>query len=151
MLLKGYRKFVLKTQIRCWVLQITILENNHKISCVSLNFLFCGVSFSREHKPLFIPIGLYFMKRHIWRVSYFFIKQLTKIETSSTFFNSNKKILENSRKFRFSNFLRIFTYKISEFEFSLYETIFSKLKHHYYNLFIYIPLYTIDWTCLGIL
>ena len=37
-----------------------------------------------------------------------------------------------------------FAYKISELEFSLYklyETIFSKLKYHYYNLFMYIHLY----------
>ena len=44
------------------------------------------------------------MKRHVWKVSYFFIKWLTKIETSSTFLNSHQKILENFRKFRFSNF-----------------------------------------------
>ena len=40
--LKGYRKFVFKIQPRCWVLQITILVNDHGISCascVSLQFL----------------------------------------------------------------------------------------------------------------
>ena len=91
------------------------------------NFWFCGVIFSREPKPLFIPIGLCFMKRHIWRVNYFlsehkpvswkgtygelvifFILRSSKIETSSTFLNSHQKILqkilENSRKFRFSYF-----------------------------------------------
>ena len=38
-----------------------------------------------------------------------------------------------------------FTSKIPELEFSLYklyETIFSKLEYHYYNLFMYIPIYT---------
>ena len=36
------------------------------------NLLFCGVSyFSSEHKPLFIPIGLYFIKKHVWRVKMF--------------------------------------------------------------------------------
>ena len=44
----------------------------------------------------------------------------------------------NRWKSLFSNF----TQKISELEFSLYETIFSKLKHHYYNLTMYIPIYT---------
>ena len=39
---------------------------------------------------------LCFMKRHVWRVSYFFIKCLTKIKTSSIFLNSHQKILENS-------------------------------------------------------
>ena len=73
------------------------------------NLLFCGVSyFSSEYKPLFMKRHVCFMKRHIWRVSYFFIKWLTKIETSSTLMNSHQKImqkiLENSKKFRFSNF-----------------------------------------------
>ena len=72
LLLKGYYKFVYRIQPRCWVLQIAILENDHRISCVSLKLSFCGVSFSRKYKFLFIPIGLCFMKRHIWRVSYFF-------------------------------------------------------------------------------
>ena len=45
-----------------------------------------------------------FMKRHVWIVSYLFIKWLIKIETSSTFLNSYQKILENTKKFRFSNF-----------------------------------------------
>ena len=38
-----------------------------------------------------------------------------------------------------------FTLKISELESSLYETIFSKFKYHYYNLFKYIPIYTIGY------
>ena len=38
-----------------------------------------------------------------------------------------------------------FTLKILELEFSLYETIFSKFKYHYYNLFKYIPIYTIGY------
>ena len=95
-------------------------------------FCLCELSFSREHKLLFIPIGLCFMKRHVWRisyffikrltkietlicfmkrhvwrVSYFFIKRLTKIETFSIFLNSYQKILENSknsRKFQKLNF-----------------------------------------------
>ena len=85
-----------------------------------------------------IETSLCFMKKHVWRVSYFFIKQLTKIETSSIFLNSHQKILENSRKFKF----QIFTQKITKLEFSLYKTIFSKLNHHYYNLSLYIPIYT---------
>ena len=36
LLLKGYRKFVSSIQPRCWVLQIAILENDHRISYVSL-------------------------------------------------------------------------------------------------------------------
>ena len=35
LLLKGYRKFVPKIQPWCWVTQIAILENDHRISCVS--------------------------------------------------------------------------------------------------------------------
>ena len=57
LLLKGYRKFVLRIQPKCWVLQIAILENDY--------------SNSSEHKPLFIPIGLYFIKRHVWKVKIF--------------------------------------------------------------------------------
>ena len=72
LLLKGYCKFVSRIQSRCWVLQIAILENDYRISCVSLKLPFCGVSFSSKYKFLFILIGLCFMKRHIWRVSYFF-------------------------------------------------------------------------------
>ena len=87
------------------------------------NLLFCEVSyFSSEHKLLFMKRHVCFMKRHVWRVSYFFIKRLTKIETSSTFLKSGQKILE--------------------LEFSFYETIFSKFKHHYYNISFYIPIYT---------
>ena len=76
------------------------------------------------------------MKRHVWRVSYFFIIWLSKIETFSTFMNSHQKIFENS-------YFRIFTQKIPKLEFSLYKTIFSKLKHHYYNISLYISIYTI--------
>ena len=46
--------------------------------------------------------------------------------------------VSTDRKFLFSNF----TQKIPELEFSLYKTIFSKLKHHYYNLTMCIPIYT---------
>ena len=113
LLLKDYHKFVSKIQPRCWVLQITILENDHRISCVSLQLsseqkpLFILIElyfmkrhiwrvsyFSSEHKPVFMKKHVCFMKRHVWRVSYFFfIKQLTKIEISSTFLNNHQKIL----------------------------------------------------------
>ena len=96
--------------------------------------------FLSEHKPLFIPIGLCFMKRYVWRVSYFFIKRLTKIETSSTFLNNHQKILQ---KILENSDFRSFTQKIPELELSLYETIFSKLNYHYYNLSLYIPIYTV--------
>ena len=82
--------------------------------------------FSSEHKLLFMKRHVCFMKMRVWRVSYFFIKWLTKIEISSTLLNSRQKILQ----------------KIPELEFSFYETIFSKLKHHYYNISFYIPIYT---------
>ena len=36
LLLKCYCKFVPKIQPRCWILQIVILENDHKIYCISL-------------------------------------------------------------------------------------------------------------------
>ena len=55
LLLKGYRKFVSRIQPRCWVLQIAILENDHRISCVSLQV-------SSEQKPLFIKKYVCFMK-----------------------------------------------------------------------------------------
>ena len=78
------------------------------------NLLFCGVSyFLSEHKSLFIPIGLYFIKRHVWRVNYFFIKRLIKIETSSTFLNNHQKILIfefSLRKFQNLNFYFIKQY-----------------------------------------
>ena len=48
-----------------------------------------------------IETSLCFMKRHVWKVSYFFIKRLTKIETSSIFLNSHQKILKNL-DFKFS-------------------------------------------------
>ena len=35
-----------------------------------------------------------------------------------------------------------FTWKIPDFEFLFYETIFFKLKYHYYNISMYIPIYT---------
>ena len=64
--------------------------------------------FSSEYKPLFIPIRLcfmkrhvYFMKRHIWRVSYFFHKMVNK---DWNLFNISEPLLENSKKLRFSNF-----------------------------------------------
>ena len=95
--------------------------------------------FSSEHKPLFMKRHACFLKRHIWRVSYFFIKRLIKIETFSTFLNSHQKILQ--KILENSNFW-IFTKKNLELEFSLYKTIFSKPKYHYYKLFLYIPIYT---------
>ena len=81
--------------------------------------------FSSEHKPLFIPIGLCFMKRHLWRVSYFssehkllFMKRHVwrvsyfffhkTVNNDWNLFNLSEQSLENSaensRKFRFSNF-----------------------------------------------
>ena len=37
------------------------------------NFLYFSLTyyFSSEHKPLFMPIRLYFIKRHVWRVKMF--------------------------------------------------------------------------------
>ena len=40
--LKDYRKFVPKIQPRCWVLHIAILENDQRISCVSLKHTISG-------------------------------------------------------------------------------------------------------------
>ena len=123
------------------VRRVSYFSSEHKFLSIFIGLCFMKrhiwrVSyFSSEHKPLFMKMHICFMKMHIWKVSYFFIKNLTKIETSSTFLNSHQKIPENS------NF-RIFTWKIPELEFSLYKTIFSKLKHHYYNLSLYIPIYT---------
>ena len=62
--------------------------------------------FSGEHKLLFIPIGLCFMKRHVWRFSYFFFHKT--VNNDWNLFNLSEQSLENSvensRKFRFSNF-----------------------------------------------
>ena len=114
------------------VWSVSYFSSEHKPLFISIGLCFMKrhirkVSyFSSEYKPLFMKRHVCFMKRHVWRVSYFFIKQLTKIETSSTFLNNHQKILQ----------------KIPELEFSFYETIFSKLKHHYYNISFYIPIYT---------
>ena len=59
------------------------------------------VIFSSEHKSLFMKRHVYFMKRHIWRVSYFFHKTVNK---NWNLFNLFDQLPENSRKLRFSNF-----------------------------------------------
>ena len=127
-----------------------------------------------EHKPLFIPIGFYFTKRHIWRVKMFHktihnawnlfkcLKQLPENlvlrvsigrEESSIdqmFFLINRTVIKPSNDFKIIFFIisidrakastnrkywiSNFTWKFPEFEFSLYKTIFSKFKYHYYNL-----------------
>ena len=89
-------------------------------------------------KPLFIPKRVYISLKGTYAELKCFIKQFTRLETSSTFLNNQLKILQ---KILIQNF-PLFTYKIPEFEFSLYEKIFSKPKHHYYNLSLYIPIYT---------
>ena len=110
-------------------------------------FFLCELSFSREHKPRFISIVLCFMKRHVWRISYFFIKRLTKIETLICFM---KRHVWRVSYFFIKRLTKIETFSIflnsyqkipenSDFKFSLCETIFSKLNHHYYNLSLYIP------------
>ena len=95
------------------------------------NLLFCGVNyFSSEHKPLFIPIGLCFMKIHVWRVNYFsskhklvfmkrhvcfmkrhvwrvsyFYKMVNKdLNIFKLSEQSPKNSARNFRKFKFSNF-----------------------------------------------
>ena len=55
--------------------------------------------------------------------------------------------LISSKSFDWSNIIN-FEFSLKKFHnlnfllYQLYETIFSKLKHHYYNLSIYIPTYT---------
>ena len=73
MLVKGYCKHVTKIQPSCWVLQIVILENDHIISCIFFLTNFCEGKdmISRKHKPLFKPISLYLVKKHIWRFKMF--------------------------------------------------------------------------------
>ena len=83
LLLKGYHKFVPRIQPRCWVLQITILENDHRISYVS-----------SEHKPLFIPIGLYFIKRHVWRIKMFH----KTVHKAQNLFNLSEQSSKSSTK-----------------------------------------------------
>ena len=47
-------------------------ERPQDFLCFSQTYNFVElVIFSSEHKPLFIPIGLYFIKRHVWRVKTF--------------------------------------------------------------------------------
>ena len=50
--------------------------------------------FSSEHKPLFILIELYFIKRHIWRVKMFH----KTIHKAWKFFKLSEQSLENSAK-----------------------------------------------------
>ena len=65
--------------------------------------------------------------------------------------NGNRTSIESSRDskilFLITSIDRIYwisnlTWKILDFEFLLYEIIFSKLKYHYYNVSMYIPIYT---------
>ena len=87
-----------------------------------------GVSyFSSEHKLLFMRRHICFIKRHVWRVSYF---------------SSEHKLLFMKRHVCFMKRHLCFIQKNPKFEFSLYETIFFKLKHYYYNLSLYILIYT---------
>ena len=78
------------------------------------------VIFSSEHKPLFILIVLCFMKRHVWKVSYYFHKTVNKYWN---LFNLSEQSPENSaknsRKFQ----------KIQNFKFSLRK--FQNLNFHF--------------------
>ena len=115
------------------------------------NLLFCGVSYiiSCEHKFLFIPMRLYFMKIHVWGVSYFssehkllfmrrYICFIKRHVWRVSYFSSEHKLLFMKRHVCFMKRHVCFIYV----SFSLYETISSKLKHYYYNLSLYIPIYT---------
>ena len=77
----------------------------------------------------------------------FFSTDRTTIESSNDFWIIFSIISIDWAKHSISRIYWIsnFTLKISIFEFSLYETIFSKFKYHYYNLFMYIPIYTIGY------
>ena len=93
-----------------------------------------------ENSVLWVSIGREFLSIN-WM---FFSINRIAIESSGDsriiFFNiliDWAKVLTNQKSFN-SNF----TWKIPELEFSLYEAILSKLKHHYYNLSMYIPIYT---------
>ena len=87
------------------------------------------------------------IKSSFWSIKCFFwsIEQESKAIESSKVLKiifsiisiDQAKVLTDWKSL-FSNF----TQKILELEFSLYETIFSKFKHHYYNLTMYIPIYT---------
>ena len=108
LLLKGYRKFVPRIQSRCWVLQIVILENDHRICCISLKFTISCISLKltilSEYRLLFIPIGLCFIKRPVWRVKMFY----KTVNKAWNLFNLFEQSLENSaenfKKFWFLNF-----------------------------------------------
>ena len=57
------------------------------------NLLFCGVSYIlSEHKSLFIPIGLCFIKKHVWRVKMFH----KTIHKAWNLFKLSEQSLENS-------------------------------------------------------
>ena len=57
------------------------------------------------------------------------------------FFNLSEQSLENSTENPISRF-SVVHLENSRTWISLYETIFSKLKHYYYNLSLYIPIHT---------
>ena len=80
------------------------------------NLLFCGVSyFLSEHKPLFIPIGLYFIKRHVWRVKIFH----KTVHKAWNLFNLSEQLLENSAK------ISVFQVSISHKFLSIDQVLFS--------------------------
>ena len=67
---------------------------------------FLRFSLNPEHKPLFIPTGLYFIKRHVWRVKMFH----KTVHKTWNLFNLSKQSPENFN-FRVSigrEFLSIF-------------------------------------------
>ena len=69
--------------------------------CFSLTYYF-----SSEHKPLFIPIGLYFIKRHVWRVRMFH-KTIHNAWNLFNLSNSHQKILQ---KIMFHDFRSVENY-----------------------------------------
>ena len=52
---------------------------------------FLRFSLNPEHKPLFIPTGLYFIKRHVWRVKMFH----KTVHKTWNLFNLSKQSPEN--------------------------------------------------------
>ena len=80
------------------------------------NLLFYRVSyFLSEHKPLFVSIGLYFIKRHIWRVKIFH----KTIHKAWNLFNLSEQLLENSAK------ISVFQVSIGHMFLSIDRVLFS--------------------------
>ena len=94
LLLQGYHKFVPRIKPRCWVLQIAIPDNNHRIFQVNISLYL-------------YPQG-YISSKGTYRELKCFKKPFTSLETSSTFSNSHQKNSVENSSFEFRSIERFF-------------------------------------------